>query len=110
VNLSPYRELAFDDQDGWQEFLARHEIAHQTIAQALQRAGKSAQRIPLTDDPRRNENWLNDHAAMHSAINKQLGLNNSDIGSQDLKIEEDFVEWMLVHCAMHESENKVLLI
>ena len=108
MNLSPYSDLPFGDTLGWQEFIARHEIAHQTIAAALQRTGKVANRVPLIGDPRDNEQWMVDHAAMHTAINRQIGLIDVDLLSADLNDEQEYLDWMRLHAAVHKSENSLL--
>ena len=108
MNLNPYRELGLDDSAGWEEFLSRHEVAHQTIAAALQRRGKSVNRVPMDSDPRDNPDWMTDHAAIHTSINRQLGLLDTDIVSADLSDEAEYLDWMRTHCAMHEAENKAL--
>ena len=110
MNLSPYADLPFDDAQGWKEFLARHELAHQTIAAALQRAGKVANRVPLVGDPRDNPDWLLDHSSMHTSINRQIGLIDVDLLSANLSDETDYLDWMRSHCNVHAAENAALSI
>ena len=98
----------FDDKDAFAEFVGINEIAHQTIARFLQNLGFVIPRVPLTQSPLENPDWLLDHWVLHKAEGNALGIPVADLSSVDLTQEDQYLDWMRSHAALHDAENRAL--
>ena len=108
MNLTPSADAPFGNEEAFNDFLGNHEVAHNTIALYLQRAGKNMAVYPLSQSPIENSDWLLDHNQMHQQIAQLSGLIVPDLSEVNFKNEEEFSDWMLAHAQVHEQINQTL--
>jgi hypothetical protein len=108
MNLSPFADAPFDDENAFTDFLGAHEVAHQTIANRVTALGRIVTTLPISDAEEDMTDWLLDHYDIHRQIAAALGTHVPDISSVDLDDENQYLDWMRTHASMHESINAAL--
>ena len=108
TSLALSADAPFGEEGAFDEFIGLNEIAHQTIARFLQKFGIQISRIPLTQSPIGNSEWLLDHWTLHKAEGKALGIAVPDLSAVDFTDEQQYLDWMRSHAALHELENLAL--
>ena len=101
-------DAPFGNQEAFNDFLGQHDLAHTTIASTMARKGSVLNVVPLADTPVDNKDWLLDHYSTHVEIGRYIGQSVPDISSVDLKNEEQYLDWMLLHAQLHEQINAAL--
>jgi len=104
-------DTAFGDDAGFEDFLSVNELAHNNISYLLIGKGFSVQNLPLVENPKKNQNWLQDHYMMHQQEFALLGLNVQnlpDLSVVDFNNQEQYSQWMQDHAAVHDYINQVL--
>ena len=109
VNLLPASDAPFGNEEAFMDFLGQNEISHQGIADALARnLGSTVAPLPTVDGPSVSEDWLNDHWQRHISECLPLGIIVPDLSSVDLKNENEYLDWMSLHGALHVLQNAAL--
>jgi hypothetical protein len=108
MNIEAAANAQFGDEDAFLDFLGQNEIAHQTIGAALARDGHIVSSPPPIGNPLETKDWLNDHWQRHRDECKPLGISVPDLSVADLKVEEQFSDWMILHSDLHSQENAAL--
>jgi len=101
-------DAKFGDEDAFADFLGQHEVSHQGIAQKLIAAGQLIAMIPMADTPVNHSDWLLDHYQIHREIARVLNTILPDLASVDLQDENQYIEWMRLHGAVHAQINLAL--
>ena len=89
--------------EDWQWFAWQHRLSHDRIRQAI----KAQYGYDLTDyqidpmDPHSFDQFLQDNAQLHTAMNAALHLNGVDLQDVDLKKANQLTAWINYHYLEH---------
>lgn len=109
MNLSPFSDLPFDDEDAFADFQLAHGLAHDRIAAAMYALSKVYNTYPLMEEPSKDKDWLLTHQSEHESIFTLLGMTGlPDLTTVDLSKQDEFDDWMLLHRQIHERINATL--
>ena len=109
MNLAPWTDTPFDDEDAFDDFQLVHGLAHDKIAAVMYPLGFVYTTYPLYETPNYNIDWLLTHQEEHQSIFAQLGMTGlPDLASVDLKKDEEYQDWMLLHQQVHQQINSFL--
>ncbi len=109
MNLTPFSDNPFDDDDAFKDFGLAHGLAHDKIAAVMYDAGFFYEAYPLYDARANDRDWLLTHQQEHQSIFAQLGLNGlPDLATVDLRNEDEWEDWNDQHAQIHERINAFL--
>ena len=107
MNLSPFNDTAFDDDDAWEAFELAHGMAHEKIYDVLTKSGLVFNHYPLFDTARGQKDWMLLHQQEHQSIYTKLQLTGlPDLQTVDLDKQDEFEDWMLSHTRVHAIVNQ----
>lgn len=95
MNLQPYQDTPFDDDDAFMDFQMALQLNHDTIAQRMFANGDFYKTYPLIDEPWNVKDWqltLQQELNSIYALLEMTGL--PDLASADLEREQDFSDFM----------------
>jgi hypothetical protein len=65
--------------------------------------------IPLSEDPKKNPEWLLDHYTIHLQIAAVIGQNDlANLADVNLNDEGEYLDWMQLHAYAHDEINQAL--
>jgi hypothetical protein len=109
MNLSPFSDLPFCDEESWDDYQLAHGMAHQKIYDVLYSQSKFFLYHPLFDTPLHDRNWLLDHQQEHQSHFLLLGLTGMpDLITVNFENENEFLDWHLLHAQVHTLINSKL--
>lgn len=111
MNLSPWTDIPFKDDDAFLDFQMAHALAHIKIAQVMYGLGSTYSVYPLMETPKSDADWKLNHQSEHESIYFDLGLTGvPDLSTVDFNDEGEFNDWMLLHQQVHQFINSTLNI
>jgi hypothetical protein len=109
VNIGPASDAPFGNELAFLDFLVNNEIAHIAFGDAIARQqGRAISAILPIGNPKESPDWLNDHWNRHSEECALLGIAVPDLSGVDLSNESQYLDWMLLHCQVHQQQNLAL--
>lgn len=106
MNISPFSDIIFGDDEGWEAFELAHGMSHQKIYDVLYSQSKFFLYHPLFDTPLSDHNWLLDHQQEHQSHYVLFGLTGlPDLITVDFSRENEFLDWLLLHAQVHTRIN-----
>lgn len=109
MNISPWTDIPFDDDDAFRDFQLVHGLSHDRIAAVMYGTSKFYQTYPLYDTPREDSGWKLDHQTEHQSIFTLLALTGlPDLATVDFDKQDEFENWMLLHQQVHQRINAAL--
>lgn len=101
MNLAPYVDCEFGDQEAFRQFTFVHFIAHDTISTYIEDQNLSIENYPL-ENLEQQKDWLFTHNEVHRAVAQRLGLTApQDLEKFDLNNKEQFYDWSSIHGQEH---------
>ena len=101
-------DAPFGNEEAFLDFLGQNEIAHQAYGTALARIGHLVSTVPPIGNPMETPDWLNDHWQRHRDECSPLGLEVPDLSVVELRQEDQYLDWMLLHADLHRQQNNSL--
>ena len=109
MNLSPFSDLPFGDDDAWDDFSLAHSLAHDKIAQVMYSNSNYYETYPLEETPQHDRNWLLNHQSEHQSIFSLLNLTGlPDLSTVDFAKQDEFEDWVFLHSQIHTTINAQL--
>ena len=108
MNIDNSADSPFGNEESFLDFLGQNEIAHIAFGAALARRGYQVSSPPPIGNPQEHPDWLNDHWLRHRDECATLGIEVPDLSVVDLKQEDQYLDWMLLHADLHQQENVAL--
>lgn len=109
MNLAPWTDIPWGDEDALLDFYMVHGMTHNNIANVMYAQDLFYVTYPLMDAKRYDKDWLLIHQAEHESIYSQIGLQGMpDLASVDFGKEDEFYDWHLLHKQVHANINAVL--
>lgn len=103
-------DIAKFDKETLPDFLAAHQMAHDSVYTTLLSLGVSPTHFPLGDlDEKHWDDWLYIHAMEHSSFSASTGIPvGFDIARMDPHNPEDVSSWITNHTFLHQLYNQQL--
>lgn len=95
MNLAPFQDILYDDEEAFDDFALALQLNHNRIAQVEFAASKFYKTYPLADVGSNKKDWqqnLQQELQSIFTLNNMTGL--PDLASADLDREDDFNDWM----------------
>lgn len=109
MNISPFTDTPFGDEDAFSDFQLVHGLSHDKIAAVMYAQDLTYTTYPLMDSPDYDRDWLLTHQEEHQSIFNRLGLSGlPDLATVDLKKEGEYSDWMFLHQQVHQAINAAL--
>ena len=108
MNIAISADTPFGNSEAFLDFLGQNELAHQSIGAALARRGYLVSSPPPIGNPLETTDWLADHWQRHRDECAPLGIGVPDLSVVDLRQEDQYKDWMLLHGQLHTQQNSVL--
>lgn len=112
MDISPFSAFNYDNEDAWNDFLLVNATAHTSYNTALELLGLPVSGYPIADlgdTKEAQENWLHDHALMHSALTSTIGLAASaDLTDVEIHDDDEFQSWLQIHQQQHQLIDAAL--
>lgn len=102
--FTAFGDLKYGDEAALQEWMAAHDLKHQSYAQAMGRQGVN---LPVLLVPASiTDQWTEDHANQHAVLYQQFtSTSNSsinDISTNPTQDKDTFYNWMQIHDTLHQ--------
>lgn len=95
MNLAPFQDIPFDDQEAMDDFRMALQANHDRIAQKMYANSKFYKTYPLIDTVEHSKDWQQNLQQELGSIYTLLNLNGlPDFASTDLSREDDFQDWV----------------
>lgn len=109
MNISPFTDIPYDDQDAQADFLMVNQLALDRIAQRMYAAGLVYNTYPHADPPGVDQDWmLNIQTELESIFTLLEITGLPDFSSSDWHKEDEFNDWMLSYRQVIERVNAIL--
>ena len=109
MNLSPFQDTPFGDEDAFEAFQLAHGLAHAKIAQTMFNTSKFYNVYPLFDTPDYDRDWKLFHYTEHQSIFNLLDMSDlPDLATVDFNKQDEYEDWMLQHTLVHARINIAL--
>jgi len=109
TNIVLPSDLVFGNEHSFLEFVAQNAYEHKQWLTAALTSNITWQTFPLFDIGSEPSGWLQVHQQEHLNITTALGINGPpDLQTVDLKNEEQFYQWLLLHTAEHQKIEQAL--
>lgn len=108
MNLNMSADTPFGNDEAFLDFLGQNEIAHITYGRFLADRAYLVSALPPLGNPLETPDWLADHWQRHTDECTTLGISVPDLSVVDLRNEEQYLDWMLLHAQLHEAQNLAL--
>lgn len=108
MNLSPFIDTPFEDDEAWEAFELAHGMAHERIYAAMLQKGFMLNHYPLFDLERQSD-WKLIHYSEHQSLYRALKLTGlPDLATVNLDQKDEFEDFMLYHAQVHSVLNVAL--
>lgn len=108
MNITPFIDTPFDDDDAWEAFTLSHGMAHEKYYEVMFAAGYQFPHYPVFDLSE-NADWKLIHQQEHDGIFRSLGLTGlPDLATVDLSKQDEFEDWLAYHGQVHARINAAL--
>lgn len=102
MNLAPYIDVKFKDEEAFRQFSFIHVLTHDAISNYIEDQNLQVSNYPL-DNVSAKQDWMFTHNQMHIQIAQRLGLTApQDLELYDLDNETAFYDWMSLHGGEHD--------
>lgn len=95
MNLSPFQDIEYDDNEALDDFKMSLQLNHDKIAQVMFASSKFYKVFPLIDSAQHNKDWQQNLQQELNSIFTLLNLTGlPDLASADLTRADDFSDFM----------------
>lgn len=109
MNIEPFQDTPFGDDEAFEAFQLAHGLAHERIASVMIGLGNNYNTYPLYDTPDTDRDWKLFHYIEHQSIYHLLKLDNlPDLSTVNFDDEGEFTDWMQMHTLVHTRINATL--
>lgn len=109
MNLQPFQDTQYDDEDGLDDFRLALQLNHDKIYAKMAALGLPYQTYPLIDNSGHNKDWQQNLQTELQSIYSRLNITGiPDLSGSDLSKQEEFEDFMQLLVQIETGLNKRL--